>query len=122
MRIFGFKYCTGIMYCDLDTEEHGDYKEVAYVWENGEIDWRVPMDSINEEGRKRILKCSLEHSSNVTNLQTEYEKKYAEYGYLLNREDKGLTLFECNMKRWLYRVKVELSDLMMYKTTMVVHH
>ena len=122
MRIFGFKYCTGIMYCDLDVQENGDYKEVAYVWENGEIDWRVPMNSINKEGVDRILKCSLEHCSNVSNLQAEYEKKYTEYGYLLNREDKGLSLFECNMKRWLYRVKVELSDLMMYKSTMVVHY
>ena len=121
MRIFGFKYCTGIRYCDLDVENHGEYKEVAYVWENGDIEWSVSPDTIDEKGMDRIMRCSLEHRSNVSNLQTEYDEKYKKYSYLLEKEDKGLTLTEFNMKRWLCRKKEELSDLMLYKTTAVVH-
>ena len=121
MRIFGFKYCTGIRYCDLDVENHGEYKEVAYVWENGDIDWKVSPDTLNDEGRVRVLRCSLEHRSNVANLQAEFDVNYEKYSYLLEKEDKGLTLKECNMKRWLRRVGEELLDLMTYKTTCVVH-
>lgn len=121
MRIFGFKYATGIRYCDLDVTEHGDYKEVAYVWENGDIDWIVPPDALDSEGRVRILKCSLEHRSNVANLQDEFNMNYEKYSYLLEKEDIGLSLMECNMKRWLRRVGQELLDLMTYKTTCVVH-
>ncbi len=120
MRIFGFKYCTGVMFCDLDVTEQGDYKEVAYVWENGEINWKVPAEQINREGVTRILAESQRQCEALKKLQNEYKKTYEEYSYVLNM-DKDMTLKECNIRRWLIRVREEISDLLQYKTTAVVH-
>ncbi len=121
MRIFGFKYCTGVSYCDLDEEVHGNYKEVAYVWENGDIDWRVSPETLNDDGVAKVLKCSLMHRSNVENLRAEFSENYKKYKYLLNTENKGLSLKEFNMKHWLHQKGLELLDLTTYKTTCVVH-
>ena len=58
----------------------------------------------------------------MQSLCDNYNSIKSEYSYVLEHEDKGLTLKEFNVKRWLVKVKQEIEDLMTYRTTAVIHY
>jgi len=50
----------GITVCNKAAYEHGDYKTVAHIGNNGKIKWYVTVDYTPEEDKKRIERAAQE--------------------------------------------------------------
>lgn len=118
MNIIGFCYATGVSYCDKGKEEYPlRYKEIAYVWENGTIDWKIDESKYDLDTLLPIYKCSASHINKVNEMKNKLKELEEEYPTL----EKN-TLKHHNVGRYIDRLKLELEDLEKYKTTCVIHY
>lgn len=118
MNLIGFCYATGVSYCDKDIDLHnGYYKEIAYVWENGFIDWKVNKDKYDLDELLPIYKCSADHINKVN----EKKKILAEQKEKLLKLEEG-TFSHYHTNRYIQQLQIILDDLEKYKTTQVIHY
>lgn len=125
MDIIGFRYNTGVSFC---VETKRDYKEVAYVWDSGYIDWRIDPEKYNKEELKGIYNCSKNHyQENVVARETKLKAILEKYpGIEQTRHEAFFEKYQeiKDFYNWhlLWRLKQELKDLEEHKTTCVIHY
>ncbi len=117
-----FSYPTGTLCCDRSICKNGYYRELAYVWENGQIDWRVSANELDADTRNRIYQIADRNAGKVEELREQYNTTVKQYGYLQNTPNEGLSLKEFNIKTWLRKVAVQLADLDQFRTAQVIHY
>lgn len=116
-----FAYPTGTLCVDRRYCKNGYYKELAYVWENGQIDWKVSVSELDSDTRNRIYNIADRKAGEVEELRSQYKETGKQFGYLMTVSDIGLSLKEFNIKRWLRDAARKLEDLDTFKTTAVIH-
>lgn len=118
MNLIGFCYATGVLYCDKGKEEYLlRHKEIAYVWENGTIDWKIDESKYDTDTLLPIYKCSASNINKVNEMKKKLAELEEEFPTL---EEK--TLKHHNVERCIERLKLELDDLEKFKTTSVIHY
>ena len=71
MNICGFVYPAGVMYCDTDRHENGDYKKIAFIHDSGLLDWYEKPEKIPGADLLRIEHAA---STRAANYRAQWEK------------------------------------------------
>lgn len=114
-QIIGLCFCTGTRFIEV-SESGGLNKQVAYVWENGDIDWKENESSYVQEELLPIYKCAAQNKNKLQDKRKLLQQLEEEYPSLR----KG-TLKELNVSHYIWHLREEIEDLLKYKTTCVIH-
>lgn len=93
MKISGFVYPAGVVYCDTDRHENGDYKKIAFIHDSGLLQWYEKPEKIPGADLLRIEHAA---STRAANYRAQWEKlpaleRYAAiYDYILTFSGSAL--------------------------------
>lgn len=122
IELVGFGYATGTSWCDKNRkgETAGYYKELAYVWESGKIDWKEDPEKLPEDIREGIYKCSESNIKRVNELKHKVEEKITQYPDWRTMTTDTIEKFYA--RSFISESLIRLEDLEKHNTTQVIHY
>lgn len=81
----------GTTYCNKAVEEHGDYKKIAHVSEQGNIRWYTSIESVPADALLRIEHDADAQRANFLN-KLNAMPIIKQYGYMLDNAPIGVML------------------------------
>lgn len=71
MNICGFVYPAGVMYCDTDRHENGDYKQIAFIHTSGKIQFFEKPEKIPGAD---LLRIERDADTTAANYRAQWER------------------------------------------------
>ena len=113
MKLIALRFSTGTKFCSHN--EYGEYDKIAYVWENGTIDWKVDITKYTMEQLLPVYKCSATYTNVVNEKKSLLKRLQAEYPTIIS------ALKRENVSRYIMRLQEDIYNLDRFKTTMVIN-